>query len=57
MVVAQYAVASCAPIPRQGDWLAYEIAADGTFCTSDRLPEGEAADVYEYVYPDGHRYR
>jgi hypothetical protein len=55
LIVAHFGVPGCGPIPRRDGKLVYAVTADGMFCSSDLLPEGAAADTYEYVYADGHR--
>jgi hypothetical protein len=55
LVTAHFGVASCPPLVRRDGKLVYTVARDGTFCTSDLLPEGFAVDTYEYLYPDGRR--
>lgn len=55
LIVARFGVPECAPIQRRDGKHVYVVRADGTFCTSSRLPEGTATDAYEYVYADGRR--
>ncbi|MDP9282295.1 MAG: hypothetical protein M3P38_09385 [Chloroflexota bacterium] len=55
LIVAHFGVAECPPTPRRDGRLVHAVGLDGTFCSSELLAEGGAVDIYEYVYPDGHR--
>ena len=54
LIVAHFGMRGCPPITRRDGKLVYEVR-DGTYCSSDLLPEGKAVDTYEYVYSDGRR--
>ncbi len=54
LIVAHFGVPGCPPLTRRDGHLVYEVR-NGTYCSSDLLPEGSAVDMFVYVYEDGRR--
>jgi hypothetical protein len=52
-IVVQYNNPSCAPLPETDGYKLLRISPKGRLCTSDRQPNGEAFDKYEYLRGDG----
>jgi hypothetical protein len=52
-IVVQYNNPSCAPLPETDGYTLLRVSPKGRLCTSDRQPNGEAFDKYEYLRGDG----